>query len=1363
MENKSKEKYYLGLDMGTGSVGWAVTDKNYGIIKRHGKALWGIRLFESANTAEERRNFRISRRRTERSKNRIALLQELFAEEISKKDPGFFQRMKESKYYPEDKKELNGNTPELPYTLFADEEFTDADFHKKFPTIYHLRDALIKHPESKPDIRLLYLALHHIIKHRGHFLFEGKEMSEVTDFSNAIKVLTECAEENDIDITLNSDQINNLEEILKNKDTSRTEKKKQISELITKNDTENSKENVKRSKALAGLLAGCSTTLSDLFADKSIDEEEHSTISFSDSNYEEYIPQIESVLADRFLLVIAAKTIFDWSVLNDILGSSTYLSEAKMRIYDKHKEDLEKLKRLLKSENSIYHRVFGIPESDKTANYSAYIGMVKKNGKKQPIGKKYFKEDFYAFLKKVLDDFSCPEEDKSILEEVLAEIEKGTLLPKQVIRDNGVIPYQLHERELKKILENASKYYPFLNEKDADGYSVSEKIQSIFHFRIPYYVGPINTHHSNLGGNSWAVRKDTAGKVYPWNFSEKVDEEKSAENFILRMTNKCSYLIGEDVLPKESLLYAKFNVLNELNNLRIDGELVSVEIKQKIYTDVFKCCRNVTGKKLKDYLVREAIIDKRQELSGFDQNFKSSLKAYHDIKQIAGGVPLSEAEKEDIIKDITLFADSQKMLKKRLRLKYPVLSDKQISQLAEKKYSGWGRLSRTFLEEIESVNKETGEIFNIITALWETNDNLMQLLSKNYDFSKNIDERNSKNTSDGTVTYEDVQNLYVSPAVKRPIWQTLKIVKEIEHIMGCAPERIFVEMAREPGQKGERKISRRTKLQQLYQSCKKEAPELYDSLSKNRDDNAFRSDKLYLYYTQMGRCMYSNEVIDFEDLFTNCYDIDHIYPQSNVMDDSLDNRVLVKRELNSNKADVYPVPIEYVNNAKNLWQMLLQKKLITKEKYHRLTRREKFDENELAGFIARQLVETRQSTKAVTQLLKKAYPKAEIVYAKANAVSSFRQKFDLIKVRDINDYHHAKDAYLNIVVGNTYYVKFTKDAAWFVKNNPGRTYNLKKMFEQGTVKRENEVAWISGETGTIRTVKKWMKKNNILFTRRAYEGTGGLFDQQILKKGKGQVPIKNGTEDTRLNSIEKYGGYNKASGAYFILVQSEDKKGNLIQSIRHIPIYLAKRLESSSENLLQYCQEEFGLKNPRILLPKIKIDSLFVVDGFRMHLSGRSGKQLIFKNANQLIVSDTIQKTLKKALKYCADYKINRNTEISDKVELSQQDLQEVYKEFQHKLQNTVYGKRLETQIRTLEKGKEKFNNLTREEKCLLLNEILHLFQCQSATANLSLIGGPKQAGKLGMNNDVSKLEHISIINQSITGFYEQVIDLKSL
>lgn len=47
-----KNDYYVGLDLGSGSVGWAVTDPDYHLLRSHGKALWGVRLFDTAKTAE---------------------------------------------------------------------------------------------------------------------------------------------------------------------------------------------------------------------------------------------------------------------------------------------------------------------------------------------------------------------------------------------------------------------------------------------------------------------------------------------------------------------------------------------------------------------------------------------------------------------------------------------------------------------------------------------------------------------------------------------------------------------------------------------------------------------------------------------------------------------------------------------------------------------------------------------------------------------------------------------------------------------------------------------------------------------------------------------------------------------------------------------------------------------------------------------------------------------------------------------------------------------------------------------------------------------------------------------------------------
>ena len=100
---KKFNDYYLGLDLGTSSIGWAVTDEKYDILRFNKKFMWGTHLFDTGNTAAERRIFRTSRRRLKRKKNRIELLQALFSEEISKKDFGFFQRLKESQYDIEDK------------------------------------------------------------------------------------------------------------------------------------------------------------------------------------------------------------------------------------------------------------------------------------------------------------------------------------------------------------------------------------------------------------------------------------------------------------------------------------------------------------------------------------------------------------------------------------------------------------------------------------------------------------------------------------------------------------------------------------------------------------------------------------------------------------------------------------------------------------------------------------------------------------------------------------------------------------------------------------------------------------------------------------------------------------------------------------------------------------------------------------------------------------------------------------------------------------------------------------------------------------------------------------------------------------
>lgn len=97
------DDYYVGFDIGTDSVGHAVADTDYNLCKFKGNAMWGVDLFEESNSAAERRTLRSARRRGLRKRNRIEWLQMLFDEEISKVDNAFYQRLKESCLYLDDK------------------------------------------------------------------------------------------------------------------------------------------------------------------------------------------------------------------------------------------------------------------------------------------------------------------------------------------------------------------------------------------------------------------------------------------------------------------------------------------------------------------------------------------------------------------------------------------------------------------------------------------------------------------------------------------------------------------------------------------------------------------------------------------------------------------------------------------------------------------------------------------------------------------------------------------------------------------------------------------------------------------------------------------------------------------------------------------------------------------------------------------------------------------------------------------------------------------------------------------------------------------------------------------------------------
>ena len=191
LEEKMK-KFYLGMDIGTESVGIACTDEQYNLLRAKGKDLWAVRLFDEANAAKDRRTKRTARRRLQRRRQRIEWVQSIFAPFIE--DETFFIRLNNSGFYKEDKDERL----KTKFSLFADSEYTDEDFYKEFPTIFHLRQALMK--SGSADLRHYYLALHHIIKYRGHFLFEGENVGDIRDIKKLFRAYNDLIRDEGLNI-----------------------------------------------------------------------------------------------------------------------------------------------------------------------------------------------------------------------------------------------------------------------------------------------------------------------------------------------------------------------------------------------------------------------------------------------------------------------------------------------------------------------------------------------------------------------------------------------------------------------------------------------------------------------------------------------------------------------------------------------------------------------------------------------------------------------------------------------------------------------------------------------------------------------------------------------------------------------------------------------------------------------------------------------------------------------------------------------------------------------------------------------------------------------------------------------------------
>lgn len=1285
--------YNIGLDIGTGSVGWCLTDNNGHLLKINRKgdngktyrnSAWGVRLFASADTAAACRIKRSARRRYNRRRARIIELRKIMSDMIMPVDPNFYARLDEAFLWNEDK----SDKAKAPFLLFNDKKLYDIKYYTDYPTIYHLRKYLLETKE-KADPRFIYLALHHMMKYRGHFLFEGQSFEAIDNIKDTfieleqlINVYVKGKEEIE-DNNKNNDTYEAIKICLADNKVKNKDKKENITDIFIKAGYDN-----KYSKELAAAVLGYEFNVGIIVNDNSLTDEDGKALKakFADAKYEEQEEKLSDTLGERCYIVEALKKIYSWKVLHSILGDSMFLSCAMVDKYEKHGEQLTALKNLFhkyvsQDEYSEFFHQEKNKEGKYIVNYANYIKGIKRLNNESNKNSNA-NQQLYQSIKKILGKRAA---DDEVYKNILTEMEQETFLEKINNVDNSAIPYQLNLIEMDKILTQQGVYYKELKDN-------KELLLKMLSSKIPYYVGPLNNNSNGNRNFAWMTKK--AGKenekVYPWNVKDVVDIDVTAEDFITRMTNYCTYLPNEKVLPKESLLYQRYMLLEELSQIRIDGKKLSKEDRKAIINDLFigKGRVKVSDKDFKEYLDKVNYVKvngKGYDVTGYqsDDGFACALSSYNKFRRILGYVDeRNEKMIEDIIYWLTVFEDKD-IVKRKINKQYAdKFSDEQLKKILKLKFKGWGRYSAKLLNGIK------GDMGTTIIEMLEDADerfaycdycpNFMRIINKDAKIKQIIDD--NRPIYDGTKDLlEVIQDMHTSPANRRGIWQTMKVIEEIIEYIGEKPRQIYIEFAREDDfkAKNKRTDSRKKTVDKALKKLKKEVVDEYNEnvyKELKQYENRLDEEKVYLYFMQNGKSLYTEEKLNLNE--PENLEIDHIIPYSLSDDDSLDNKALVLKDENQKKGnkivkETFPQSFSDIKMI-NYWKNLKKVGLISEKKYNNL-QKNNVDDILTKGFINRQLVETRQIVKSVANLILDYYnEQIDVIEVKASLSTSVRkmltyEKKDnngfweenkdncmFYKNRNMNDYHHAHDAYLANIIGmyiQKNYPHLQKELNYSQYRRVWRKYyeNTKNnngvnwFATLGKFSSNNEEAAWYGED-IIDYMRKIFCYRDVIISKKLEENTGAFYSETKYpredKADSKLVPLKQGNNMRGANNLKeldtrKYGGYKGGEKAYFVLVKyciekalKKKVKKEYHMEFVEIPVYIARDIKNKDINLYDYVCDilseayKNSVVDVEILRNKVpKYQMIIGENGEEYYLVGATevinSKQFVLGGANQ--------------------------------------------------------------------------------------------------------------------------------------------------
>lgn len=1173
----NNKKLFIGLDVGSDSVGWAATDEDYNLCRLKGKTAWGARLFTAASDAKGRRALRVSGRRLARRKRRINLLNTLFDPLLKEVDPTFLQRLEYSTLQNDDP-----NKPESTRSdtlLFLDKK-KEKEFYKAYPTIWHLRRDMINGDEKAfSDIRYLYLAVHHIIKYRGNFLREGEintDQFDVAEFGILNDLIGQAVGSTDDDgdeMTFAGIPESNYELFVKtalDKSKGKSQRKKELIALTDSGGNEFAK----------GLLEMfCTLAVGSEFNTKKLNPKnedprfEEIKISI-DKKYDENEANYHDVLDDLFGVVEIAKAVYDFCDLHDILKGQPNLSSAFACIYDSHKDQKKALKdickeideaegNLGKKGEGVLFRIFKDPNNEN--NYCAFTHNNSVKGRCE----------VHAFDQYVLSEIEPKEEliikNRVPWAQLKTLIALDEMMQTVAIRSTSVIPMQLHKKELVAILNNAIKF-------NVPGIlDIRDQLIELFSFRVPYYCGPLNTKSAFT---NMVLKNGVSGPINPWNYKDKIDFEATKKKFMMGLTNKCTYLKDCSVLPSSSLLFRDAMTWDKLNNLRVNGNRLSPDEMKRIYNELVVRRPKTTLSQAKNFIVKhmsgepsksgDYVVTGWNDQDAIDNSPRAALTSAFHLTDDRNTPEYQMCE--DIIYLKTVFTDSEKDAMEAIAKKYSLNGD-QLTAVKKLKCKGWATLSKEFLTL--SSDKTCVEPNRLIDVMMAGEGNMMEVLhSSKYEFNAKVDRYNTA-LFEGRDKDDAVEEIVESipPKMRRSVIQAIRIVKEVSKVAKKEPAVISIEVTREDNDQDKKKKkvtkSRKDQLDEFLKglvagekktkgndSSLKEAASDARELLQDYGIDELRGKHLYLYFLQCGIDLYTGEKIDIQRILDgSSYDTDHILPQSLIKDDSLDNLVLVNRATNQHKSNSYPLPPSIQCKMKPTWRRLRDAGMLSAKKYANLTRTTPLTESELNSFVSAQINVVNHSNVAIRDALKVLYPHATLIFSKAQYPSQVRKELSIPKLRDLNDTHHAVDAYLNIVCGDILTKTFgrmeiIKKAMKSMneEEEPKASLNMEKFISRSLASKDGVL------TDLATKIVANSRRHDFLLTYRFLYQDAEFYKQTIYgpkdpnHKADTLIPIHDGMDSLR------YGGFNEMKTEYncVAIVRGPKKTTKFLLGVPHL-------------------------------------------------------------------------------------------------------------------------------------------------------------------------------------------------------------------